>query len=239
VQFKKFGLTPAATKKVLVRAAQAGSPTDTLSKAMGMSKQPGSDEVGQTQTKGLLVAACLETETAAASTSATDGKSAFTYALLSAIDSIGLQSTNAVFQKAAQILRDLNFRQTPLVVAPPAPPGLADRTFLTLAARGGTSVGDLPALGLPAPPPPATSQPTGGLDPQLLTSLLGVLLPALLNSAKALQSPAPRKRWLEAPRSFATDETNGGTPKAAAPDWLQSLSTLLRSPTEWWVPPVL
>lgn len=94
---------------------------------------PASDEEGQQPLNGLLLSACLETETAAASTPATDGKSSFTYALTRAVKTLGQEASNTRLVEAVQQhLKQLGFRQTPLIKEPLRPAGLGSRSFLTL-----------------------------------------------------------------------------------------------------------
>jgi hypothetical protein len=90
------------------------------------------------QLNGLLITACNAEEKAAASTPATSGLSAFTYCLTSAwramrtmmpVDQI---VTSTLHVDAGNRLRALNLTQTPWVVEPPTPPGLAARSFVTL-----------------------------------------------------------------------------------------------------------
>ena len=75
-------------------------------------------EGGQPELNGLLISACLETETASASTSRTGGLSAFTCALLKALaDGPKNRTAREVFDAAAAVLRDMKFIQTPTLVA--------------------------------------------------------------------------------------------------------------------------
>jgi hypothetical protein len=89
-------------------------------------------EVGQAELNGLLISACLETETAAASTSRTGGLSAFTHALLRVLaDGRKDRTAQEVFDDAAAVLRDMKFVQTPTCLARAGVP-LANRPFLTM-----------------------------------------------------------------------------------------------------------
>lgn len=111
---------------------EAGAPA-AIAKKFGLAVPKGFDEGGQLAMNGLLLSACLEDETASASTPKTDGKSAFTFALLRQIEALGPDVSNARLVEAlTKSLRDLGFRQTPVLMEPPTPAGLADRTFLTL-----------------------------------------------------------------------------------------------------------
>jgi hypothetical protein len=136
---------------------------------------------------GLLIAACMETETASASTAATEGKSAFTYALLSAIDRLGQNRSNQqLFQAAAGQLQSLGFQQTPVLREPTQPGDLVAREFLTLEPMDHDARSVPPGLGRSVVP--------DRLEADALSSLLAVLLPALwAATAKALPAPPPAK----------------------------------------------
>ncbi len=99
----------------------------------GLSVNPASpDEVAQPRLNGLLLSACLETETASASTSKTDGLSAFTYGLITSLKDLpGNCSNRSLMEAAASQLSTLSFRQTPVLKEPPAPPKIAERSFIT------------------------------------------------------------------------------------------------------------
>jgi hypothetical protein len=107
------------------------------------------------------VTACNAEEKAAASTPATGGLSAFTYCLMSAFTavrnrlSVDQIVTSSLHADAGNRLRALNLTQTPLVMEPPAPPGLASRSFVTLQAVAPVPAGS-PADG------PLTSTGQGG-----------------------------------------------------------------------------
>ncbi len=91
------------------------------------------DELSDTPLKGLVLAACSENETASASTARTRGLSAFTYALLEAIDEHGPDATaSRLLGSVRSTLADHGFRQTPTIHEPPGPFRLAERTFLAL-----------------------------------------------------------------------------------------------------------
>ena len=71
------------------------------------------DEAGQALINGALLAACLEDETASASTDKTAGLSAFTYALKLLVDQQGLELTLRQAQEGTdRILKRMGFRQT-------------------------------------------------------------------------------------------------------------------------------
>ncbi|WP_250525420.1 caspase family protein, partial [Caballeronia sp. GAWG2-1] len=103
--------------------------------AGGLAKlmNPVSDEIVEVQMKGMLLSACLEGETAAASTSATAGFSAFTFALLRSVQSLGVAaSTSSLIDQAAKMLHAMGFGQTAVVKEPKGMAGLAAKSFLNL-----------------------------------------------------------------------------------------------------------
>jgi hypothetical protein len=92
---------------------------------------PVSDETRQVQMKGVLLSACLETETAAASTALTEGKSAFTFALLHSLKKLGAGATLAALVEATQsTIKSIGLTQTPLLKEPQHPAGLRFRSFI-------------------------------------------------------------------------------------------------------------
>jgi len=120
--------------------AKRASPS-ALGKMFGTNGHKAFDEAGQLQMNGLLLSACLADETASASTAKTNGKSAFTYALLEQIDALGLDVTNQrLLDGTVSMLRNLGFRQTPVLMEPTRPTGLGNTEFLTF--EGSTSGGN-------------------------------------------------------------------------------------------------
>ncbi|TQF38764.1 hypothetical protein UNPF46_15095 [Bradyrhizobium sp. UNPF46] len=119
--------------------APAAALQDNLSMAKGAAFQIA--QLRQTDSKAILVSACLEDETAAASTSQTRGMSAFTYALTSTIGSLGAApSSQAVIEAAGKRLREIAIKQTPMLKCPPQPAALAGQEFiLHNEAQGGTA----------------------------------------------------------------------------------------------------
>ena len=96
---------------------------------------PVSDEIRQVQMKGVLLSACLETETAAASTALTEGKSAFTFALLRSLKKLGAGATLAALVEATQsTIKSIGLTQTPLLKEPQHPAGLRFRSFIEFGA---------------------------------------------------------------------------------------------------------
>jgi hypothetical protein len=101
-------------------------------KRFGTKRVVSPSEGSQPAAKGLLISACLETETASASNSRTGGLSAFTYAVLRVLEQRREGATTRdVFDQTAAVLKDLGFRQTPQYLADSLEE-LANRTFITL-----------------------------------------------------------------------------------------------------------
>jgi hypothetical protein len=122
--FSPFGyLKPAPRESIAVhfKSASAGD-------AAGARIAP----LGDRAAKPLVVTACLEDEAAIASTSQTNGLSAFTQCLLTSMRGLGPnRSTVEVLQAAGHELRRLGVRQTPIVKEPVEPEHLGLRSFLT------------------------------------------------------------------------------------------------------------
>ena len=99
---------------------------------------------------------------ASASTSTTEGMSAFTYALLRALDAAeGEVSATELHERTRENLQELGFRQSPLLKAPKEPGDLASLGFVTLApAAHGTGQGR-PAT-RPAPGAEQRATPSAG-----------------------------------------------------------------------------
>jgi len=89
----------------------------------------------QLELNGLLLTSCLETETAVASTSKTEGLSAFTHALIRSAERLGPSaSTVDVLAATEHHLMMLGVRQTPFVLERATPGNLRRRTFISLEA---------------------------------------------------------------------------------------------------------
>jgi len=148
-EFRRFGCTPIASSAAIARtlAVEAFTSRATQSAptaAVGTSSLPWTkvvtDEAGQLELNGLLLAACLETETAVASTSKTEGLSAFTHALVRSAERLGPSASTAdVLTAVDHQLKALGVRQTPLVLERATPGNLRRRSFITLEA---TTVSD-------------------------------------------------------------------------------------------------
>lgn len=114
-----------------------GRPRPNFAGFTAVSKQPlvESDEATQESLNALLMSACLEGETALASTAQTNGLSAFTYAVLSVLSERANATTVAdLLVAATEQLRRIGVPQTPQVKEPAAPLMLADAAFPTLTA---------------------------------------------------------------------------------------------------------
>ncbi|OAF07408.1 hypothetical protein AYJ54_17755 [Bradyrhizobium centrolobii] len=97
---------------------------------------PPPDKIGRVQIKGVLLSACRETETATASTASTEGKSAFTFALLRSLKKIGVGATLVELIRAtASTIQSIGLTQTPLLKEPELPAGIRFRSFIDLAPK--------------------------------------------------------------------------------------------------------
>lgn len=127
--FRRFGCSPTTSHAVIARVFAGAAFT-----APGvLGGWAGGDEGGQLELDGLLISACQETESAVASTSRTDGLSAFTWSLLRAVERVGpMASVMEVLGATDATLKASGFSQTPLVLERPVPGDLRLRRFLTL-----------------------------------------------------------------------------------------------------------
>jgi hypothetical protein len=131
--FKFFGAAPTSDPEVAAKgfALDGDEPTKA------------GDELGQLEMKGLLLAACLEDETALAGSAKTDGLSAYTFFLLKALQEVGLQSSaDRLHSRATDLLKVQGFRQTPFLKVPVSSPNMASQTFLTLQAAKAATPAD-------------------------------------------------------------------------------------------------
>jgi hypothetical protein len=133
VAYKRFGCVKTERPSVLAKvftpeaALALGAP-----KALALSDIT---EAPQPEMSGVLISACLETETASASNSLTRGLSAFTFGMLEALKSPSTpRSATGVFNVTAAQLQSLGFRQTPMLLERAVPGNLAQRGFITLGA---------------------------------------------------------------------------------------------------------
>lgn len=84
---------------------------------------------------GLLITACRADQTASASSSQTQGNSAFTYGLLEALKQLGANasvSSSHLCERVSTILASLKFKQIPVLHEPINAPGLKNKSFITL-----------------------------------------------------------------------------------------------------------
>lgn len=125
---------------------------------------PAKSGEGQSELNGVLFAACLADQTAAAGSPPTDGLSAFTWALGRELDAGGVAiATSALCDRVVQRLQALNMRQTPEVEAPMAHGGWLTETLITYGAAAGTTT--------PTPPPTPPASPNGDVFDSFLNSL--------------------------------------------------------------------
>jgi hypothetical protein len=124
------------------------APTTDVS-ALGKDFTTASDEEGQLQANAILHTACMENETASASSSITKGMSAYTWALTEVINERGATLSHRDLQVATIEKLKPSFRQTPTLAEPAKPVGLASRSFITMdgpagdaTTLGGASSGD-------------------------------------------------------------------------------------------------
>ena len=88
------------------------------------------DEAADNVLNAFLMSACLEGETAAASTGDTDGMSAFTYALLRTVrERPDIEAISNLMAETTETLRSIGIPQTPQVKEPPVPVLLANASF--------------------------------------------------------------------------------------------------------------
>ena len=93
---------------------------------------------GESQVNGLLITACQADQTASASSSQTEEKSAFTFCLLKALKKLASESSpdtlssSVLFDAVGQELKALKFKQIPALIEPPNSPGLKSKSFITL-----------------------------------------------------------------------------------------------------------
>lgn len=107
-QYRPFGCFPVETNMSVKSLAKA------------FKNLAESDEAGQLQLNGILISACSENETAAASTSLTTGLSAFTYCFGTAIATLPQSSSiQDLVAESNRLLKSMGFRQTPMVKANP------------------------------------------------------------------------------------------------------------------------
>jgi hypothetical protein len=166
IPFKPFGC--ATIKPRRTTSAGAKKHTGAATKV----KQ--AKESAEAQVNGLMITACQADQTASASSSQTQGKSAFTFCLLNVFKKLGNGpssldglSSDSLFETVTQDLAALQFKQTPALIEPPNAPGLRSRSFLTL-----QPISQPPADASPvsSSPDAATSAPGKGFQPSDTTT---------------------------------------------------------------------
>jgi Caspase domain len=102
-----------------------------LGKAMDMN--PSLSKSAEPEINGLLITACRADQTASASSSQTQGNSAFTYCLLEVIKKLGAPvSSSQLFDLVSANLATLRFQQVPVLYEPVNALGLKTKQFITL-----------------------------------------------------------------------------------------------------------
>lgn len=121
---------PTAKGLAIRRFGGRPRPISSLSRVQGKAVIGADDEAADNVLNALLMSACLEGETAAASTDDTDGMSAFTYALLrTARERADIGAISDLMAETTQTLRSIGIPQTPQVKEPPVPALLANSSF--------------------------------------------------------------------------------------------------------------
>ena len=192
--YRRFGCGTAATMQALssVFAAPASASSGTARAAAPKALSDPS-EAPQPEMNALLISACLETETAAASTSKTGGLSAFTHCMLKSVQSLGNRRTaSEVFNRTATNLKTLGFRQTPLILERAKPGTLKNRTFLDMEVR---KVAD--ELGASAFASGSSISATDE-EMQKFLPLLAAIIPAVISAAPSIIGAIrPRRKAFE------------------------------------------
>jgi hypothetical protein len=182
--------------------------------------------------KGLLMSAAQADETASASTPTTKGLSAFTYALLDAVNANGAGSAAiALIQAAGATLHRIGLRQTPAIKQPITPPGMGSWSFLTLQPLQPSSAGVTTGMSTPQPlenSMTSTSFPFGSpatFDKGWLDSITGIVsavVPAVIPVvAQALQS----KGFV--PQAMLTAPPSPALGSAGDKGWLDSIAGIV------------
>jgi hypothetical protein len=175
-RFKFFGRTTSAEPADVAKAFSIGNAA-IKAFATGSGVRPGVQALwsrkaysaGDVELNGALFSACQADQTAAAGSTATNGLSAFTYAMTDQLDtSISLAS---LCVRTVARLQSLNMSQTPEVHTPIGQPQLANETFITLQPVQGPAV---------VPPQPIPEQPPDSPDAlaALLMQIFGTASPA-------------------------------------------------------------
>jgi hypothetical protein len=203
-------LTQATSFKSFARAAT--SDTGAVAKqfsaeAFGANAPPAAKAgEGQPELNGVLFAACLADQTAAAGSTPTDGLSAFTWALGLELEAGGVtMEARALRDRVDQRLQSLNMRQTPAVEAPMAHGGWLTQaliTYDTASANGSAS----------APPAASTPTPSTAADGEFDSFLqgLGISEKGMSMTADRRQEGAAKPRAKKAAQKSATSDVSAG-----------------------------
>ena len=187
-RYHRFGCMPLSSPRAIVKAF---SPDLTAEfKATNKALSDSSENL-QPELQGLLVSACLETETASASTSRTEGMSAFTHSMRNAIIGLGNSASAAqVFKATAESLKKLGFQQTPLLLERETPGSLKSRSFINMEDQKMANVMN---------EFDATMMTSGtGVTEEDTQKFLGALIPAVLSAAPSIiNALRPRRKGLD------------------------------------------
>ncbi len=166
IPFKPFGCGTIRPRRTTAAGAKKSTGAAT--------KVRQAKESAEAQVNGLMITACQADQTASASSSQTQGRSAFTFCLLNAYTKLGNDpasleslSSDSLFNTVTQELAALQFKQTPVLIEPPNAPGLRSRSFLTLQPIAQAPAGASPAS---ATRDVATSAPGKGFQPSATTT---------------------------------------------------------------------
>jgi hypothetical protein len=182
--YRQFGRSSNTSTAAVAKAFGAETSSSWASPAAASKAVSDQSEEAQPELKGLLISACLETETAAASTSRTNGLSAFTCALLQVMaDGAKGKSARNVFDETAARLSTLGFRQTP-TCASGENGNLANCTFITMEDR--TMTATTVPVGVT---PGASGDAERDVQKRVLEGIL-TMLPTLVNIIGAQQKAA-------------------------------------------------
>jgi Caspase domain len=109
------------------------SPGSGLGFGKVMDVNPSLSKSAEPEINGLLITACRADQTASASSSQTQGNSAFTYCLLEVIKKLGAPvSSSQLFDLVSANLATLRFQQVPVLYEPVNALGLKTKQFITL-----------------------------------------------------------------------------------------------------------
>ena len=182
--YRQFGRLSNTSTATVAKAFGTETSSSWASPATASKVVSDDTEASQPELKGLLISACLETETAAASTSRTNGLSAFTCALLQVVaDGAKARSARDVFDETAVRLRTLGFQQTPTCASSESG-HLANRTFITMEDRTMTA-----PTAQPAGTPGASGDTEQEVQKRVLENIL-TMLPTIVNLIGAQQKAA-------------------------------------------------